>query len=1126
METTSNNTLTYSSELMKNYLHAGIMDAEDTFAALQDAKGNAILLSIGTDGVLYGTQEVPAFNNTSGGTGTAAGWVKSDLSSACLAKDFPGGTATCKTFAVNQNSADSTIGLAMVATQNGNDLLYLCMGNSAQDSSWLAQPAWIACPFMRPSGPAAPTPFAILKVFISETSGGQYIVVDLNNQGLVQRYYLTQGVAGMLWNLHALAIDLDASQPYQSCLGRAAGASIDGIYTEGATGGSPQFMYCPLWNAFGSGPASPVLLELPASAGGLNQPQAFASFRNGSTNGSTDLFATAADTGNGGMLYYFPARMHGSPCAGLPLLDNQVLADVATMHADLTDGVVTVWWLNSGGDVYYASCPYTCVTQAAAWSLPVLLLADVDMVSPYVNKTNGGNTIFASDGDASLYILSKSPASGMWSTAQVALPQPDPGAQPVAFSSYTTRLRLADANGQPMPNAPLMISASSRTGFYVNNLYTVLDPTPVAINTDQFGVVTIIESAHSLHCARLTVGEAGAPPIVINPMDKPFNQAALLNSSAALQAAVITCTDGSTRPLVAPGVSGDDLATAAEANQSLATAYGRLSSAPPGLPGKRTVVHPRALGDIGGLAMDLGDLVNWLESGVEAFVSVVEDAATGAFHFVARIAGQAYLALLDGVEKVVGAIVWIYNQIKTLITDLILFLEFLFAWKDILATHKVMKNILVQVVQEAISNVGTLDQAIGDSFSQVEAAIGQWAGVTGYDQTPNQISAANPPPPEIHSAPANLGTHHFQSNANDTATGYVAPSPGSVLDELENLITEEGDAISLMVTQIQTQLVDQFGTLSISQIVEKLAAIVANFVLDTAQNILTTVADVLAKLAQGVMDLLNATIDIPVLSWLYKEISGNDLSVLDLFCLIGAIPVNLVYKVAQNAAPFPHDAPLTGQLIDASSLAELRVLFNPPQLASRALPNAQQLSAVVAVSDDEMEKANFVLGILAGIGTIGMVVLAGLRFSDPKNKKLAAMQGVANLLYIAPDYSPMLQEDTRWFAIMNDTCTSISALKGLSLDVIGAGSSASSGVECALNTVWNVPVIANIVYTRDHPSAPNADKYLAANSAGNFAFDVGGILAPFTKFKPVVVGQCLLMAAYGIAMVVVGGKQI
>ncbi|MBS4097669.1 MAG: hypothetical protein KGZ83_12630 [Sulfuricella sp.] len=1128
MVTTTSNTLTYSSELMKNYLHAGIMDAEDAFEALQDTNGNAVLFSIGTDGVFYATQEVPAVNNTTGGTGTPAGWARTDISTAQLKHDFPGTLPTCKTMATNQNPANGTIGLAMVVTRNGNDTLYLCMGNSASDTSWLTSPTWVPCPFDDPAGTSAPSPFVILKVFISEASDGQYVAVDINNNGLVQRYYITQGSGGPLWNPHALAIDLQADSPYSSCLGRAARNSIDGIYTFGSVGSSPQFMYCPLWNAFGYGPPTPTLLNLPGTTGGFNQPQAMAAFPNGGADGTTDLLVTATDTAAGtGILYYLPANLGQGPTSGTQVLTHPAFINVAKLHADLTNGVLTVWGLNSAHEIIYTTCDYAEVTNPAAWSVPMPIISGVDMVSPYVNKTNDGNTIFASDGDANLYVLTKSPQTGMWQTMQVTLPSPDATAQPVVFSSYTTRLTLTDTNDQPVGNAPLQISAATRAGFYINNLYTVLDTTPVIINTDPFGVVTIIESVNSLHGTRLTVGEPGGPSVPINPMDKPFNKAASLNTADALQNAVITSDDGTTRPLVPSGASQDDLNTAAQANRNLATAYASLSAAPSGLTARRVVVRPASFGGIDEIAVDFGDLFNWLESGVEAFVSIVEDAATGLYHFVAKIAGQVYRAVLDGVEKIVGAIVWIYNQIKTLIIDLILFLEFLFEWKDIIAAHNVMKNILTLFVQNTINNVGTLDTIIASGFGHLQNAINQWADLTGYDQTANQVTSANRPPQDVSSAPANLGTHHFQSNAGGAVTSYSPPSPGSVLTDLENLITEEGDAISELASQIQTQIVDQFGALSITQIIQKLAAIVADFLLNTAQNVLTTVVEVLAQLTQGVMDLLNTTIDIPVLSWLYKEISGNDLTFLDLFCLIGAIPVTIVYKLAKSEAPFPDGAPLTTQLINASSFAELQAVFHEGRSSTvRDSGQMMTLQDAPPVTGDALGKANFSFGIFAGVGAVAMGILAVIRSGDSGNKKLAAMNGVANLLYIAPDYSPMLQHDSRWFAALNDAITGISALKGLTLDVYLSGKKVSSGVECALNTVWNVPVIANIIYSKDNPNAPDADQYVIPDSVGNFAFNVGGMLAPFSEAKPVIAAQCVLMAVYAGSMIYVGAKQI
>lgn len=1137
MQTTAPNTIGYSSELMTNYLHASILDAADRFEVLQDANGNAILFSIGTDGVLYGTQEVPAMSNTNGAPGSAAGWQQHDLSTAQLHHDFSGTLPTCTTLAVNQNPLDATITLAMVVTQAGADTLYLCLGNSPSNTSWLAAPAWIACPFNGPAAASPDSPLHILNVFLNEAPDGQYVVVDVTADLLVQRWYITQAATKPQWNLHVLSIDLAAAQPYTSCLGRSARSSIDGIYTFGAVGNSPQFIYSPLWNTFGGGPPTVVLLTLPASGGGVNQPQAMAAFHNGATDGSTDLFACATNGNTTGDLYYFPARMAGSTVAGTLVLSHPAFINVDTLDATLNDGVVTVWGLNSAGNVFYTACQYDDILDAGAWSLPTPIASGIDAASPFINQLDGGNTIFAADGDGNLTILRKSVQTGMWQSAQLALPALDPAAKAISFTSYTTRIALTDVNNQPVASAPLQLSAGSRTAFYINNLYTYLDPTPVTLTTDAFGVITLIETVASLHGTQMSANEPGGSVVPINPMDAPFKRAAALDSQTSLQTATITASDGTTRLLVPSGALPSDVTVAATANGNLAKAYASLPATPPtlgtlGIPGTRRrmpVAAARVGAPLASISMDFGDLSRWIEAGAEAIVEVVHDAETGLYQFIANIAGQAYAALLDCVEHVVGAIVWVYHQIKTLIGDLVAFLAFLFAWKDILATHNVIKNILVLNITNAIANVGTLDTALATGFGNIQDQFDRWAGLDGYGQTTNQVTAISAPPQAVGSAPANVGSHHFQSNSGQATTTWTPPPPGSVLDKLGQMFIAEGDAVETLFKAIQTQIVEQMGTLSIEQIVQKFAVLIGDFLLQTAQNVLIEVVNVLEVLSGAVLALLTGPITIPVLSSLYMDVSGDKLTFLDVFCLISAIPVTVAYKAAAGVAPFPAGDALTGQLIAATSFTALQDLLNgvtvdepPPSCATG--PGALAVG-LDPVGGTPLKKANFAFGIMSLIGAVAMGGLGAIRTVAQTDTTLAAMNGVANLLYISPDMSSALQHDTRWFSVLNNTFALIAGLKGLSLDIAATGLPIVGFVECGLNVAWNAPVIANILYAKDFPHHSDVDPYVIENSIGNFAFNVGGMLAPGSSDIYVVLAQCVLMGGYGSLMVWVGNAQ-
>ena len=215
--------------------------------------------------------------------------------------------------------------------------------------------------------------------------------------------------------------------------------------------------------------------------------------------------------------------------------------------------------------------------------------------------------------------------------------------------------------------------------------------------TNSLGSITIVELAQTLAGTRFTA-TVDAAPLAINPMDAPFQRSAALNSVAKLKGAVITNQDGSTRPFVPKGTSDDALGAVAQSNQDLGKAYAKLAA--PARPQAAQAASRAAMAAplphvADGILddNDVGDLFSWLKSGIESVVSIIEDAANDVWHFVVSIAGKVYYGILDAVEKVVAAAVWIYNAIKIIIQDIILFLEFLFLWQDILVTHSVMKNI-------------------------------------------------------------------------------------------------------------------------------------------------------------------------------------------------------------------------------------------------------------------------------------------------------------------------------------------------------------------------------------------------------------------------------------------------
>ncbi|AQH05586.1 hypothetical protein A9R05_41935 (plasmid) [Burkholderia sp. KK1] len=1128
--------LEVSNELMRNYTQADVLKPDRKFRALQADDGASLLFSIGTAGEFFLTKETP---------GTTHGWRRNDLSSGLPQRD-PSVGALCTDFScalsVNTSGKEAAIHLAVVVNDSNGDHLYLSLSNSASDTGWSDAPVWTACPF----NAAVPgQQLQIAGVQISEASDAEYIVVDIvldpaDPTPLLERYYIdVRDPSAPRWIEHRTPIDIGSAR-YSSCLGRSSDAfGVDGLYLSGSVDGTAQLVYSPLFNAFD--PAVPPLtrrLQLP----GQTNPDSIAACRN--PDNTSDLYATAKGT-----LYYFAADNQHDGAEAVAIASSTLLSDVRALFASTAGGRVAVWGLNRSNEVVYVSADHAQASHPSSWTRPITILSGVDAISPYLDRAYSANSFFAHTGTGLVKAV-KSPTTSIWSARKITLPPLDLRTAPTAISSYTSRIQVSGPDGMPRANVSVSLSANNVTSVYVNHLYYLVGPDPVQVATDDTGSITVVEAVETLSGTRFTV-TLGDQSLTINPMDKPLNKLGQLNSVSKLRSAKITAGDGSTRSLVSASVSEQDLAAVALSNTQLHTAYksvsrtGYVSHVVSGTPSSHNLT-----GFADAIMTDLGDLFNWLESGVEHVVDIVRDAATDVWHFVAHIAGEVYHGALDCVEKIAGAVKWVFNAIETAIVEVIHFLEFLFEWTDILATHRVMKNVLRQYGKAAVDGLNDQKAALVSAADELQKEIDRWAGIPDFG--PAEGSATAGRTPYVHlSAPASLGLHHYQGNASNAAATYEAPSLGvEVFQDLLRMIEQEGETLAGAYTAIKVDIVDQFSSLTAAQIVRKLAAIVTGTLLQTAEHILVTAIDVFFQLTAGFADMLDATIEIPVLSWLYRELTGDDLSVLDLICLVGAIAAVVTHKAIFGRAPFPSEDPLTGRLISAGSFAEIQSAYSES-------PHSLMSTHVIAPAADpvlnetRMKIFGQVSGVFAFVG--GAVLAVATAFSSiPESPKAAVdtlsvvegkrvkaiaaglIAGMANLAFLSPNIATALNlgtlQPSRWFQAMNVSLSSISAAKGIVAAVFAGWDERTlvgkaqkyvfSGCESLLNLVWLVPAVANIV--ENHDRYDTDYKSLVVESVGNFAANIAGVLALLIEIDKDAESKVALITAQGILTSVSG----
>lgn len=916
--------LTYSTELMTNFRQAEAISPQKKFEALHTKDGYSLLFSIGNNNIFYLTQQTP---------GEATGWLQMDLSSK-LASLHGSKPIKAKDFAVSQNHQSGKLDLALVITVEGKDHLYLSLNNEAKLNVITSDSIeWNNMPYDDPDNQNIT--LSIENLYIAETQQEQYIVADISRKtfkhssNFLKRYYVDPETAatGRHWNDMVTGGDLDPG--IISVLGRKDGDEVDGIYTYGSINGRQELLYAPLFNPFDPYAAPTIVrLDLPKE-----KVTALATADIG--NDVTDLFAVA-----GKSLYYFPANEQRDGAVGKLLQTNDLFDGIKKLFAFATSQKFVVWGLNRANQVVYTSCLRKNVLSSTMWTYPVPILHKVTQVSPYLNVKDTSNNFFAVSSNSNLKKAVQSPQTSIWDFQEVELKAPL-NAKAKQFSSYTTRVQLTDGD-KPLQDHTLYVSSNSRTSVHINNLYYVLTPDPIPVQTDSAGSLTIMEELEDVAGARITVSDKQGLSRVINPMEKAFNKVAALNSANKLkEAEIVDPKTGKGTKLVGSGIDKKDLEAVAETNKNIAKAYEKVSSstgllrAPKPLlltMNQGNTVHLQGFGDA--ILAEIGDLFSWLASGVSHIVHLVEDTVKGVWSFVVEIAGKVYKGIMDCVEKVVAAVRWLYDAIKTAIEDLLKYLSFLFEWKDITRTKEVLKNLVKLYARKQVDQIGDTKARLNTEINKLKKGLNDWAGIKDYKglgeaatASPNNKSTPN----ENQTAPGGLISSHFQSNGGNAALNKppkAIKASNDIADKLFEAMKNNSGELDRFLDQFE-QLAKDIPNLSLEDILKKIVAIIAGAILEGAKAVMNTLFDIMLAMVETALDILDEKVYIPVVSDILEFFGVPTLSMLDLMCWIAAVPITIGHKAAHGSAPFKDDEQ-TKFLINAKKFDDLVTAFRKP----------------------------------------------------------------------------------------------------------------------------------------------------------------------------------------------------
>jgi hypothetical protein len=351
-----------------------------------------------------------------------------------------------------------------------------------------------------------------------------------------------------------------------------------------------------------------------------------------------------------------------------------------------------------------------------------------------------------------------------------------------------------------------------------------------------------------------------------------------------------------------------------------------------------------SIGDIFGDAVNFfTNTVNELESVTVSVVNDVTSVVINGVNYTITTARQISAVTQMIFAKIAQGLTDVYTIIK----EVIQFLEMLFHWQDILETHRVLKACVNSFLTAAQQSAGSLAPLVQTKISELKAdfqntisGLQSHFGSASFNDYVNSLpssssarlsSAANALNAQAMQDAYNqhlARCHYVYSKSknyfNPNGKTGAAASTSIDLQPLLNQISDSWNGGGFDFIQ-QTQAIQQFITGKAGSFNNLFDLAVSDF-LQAIEDVVLLLLDGLAAIATGILDLVkeligafngfvNKNLNIPIISWLYKYAitgtifnPGDDLTTLDVLCLIFAVPVTILYKVLyNNSAPFNSD---------------------------------------------------------------------------------------------------------------------------------------------------------------------------------------------------------------------------
>lgn len=922
-------TANVSSELMKNQLPGTAIEATQDADVVQDAAGQPMLLTIGSDRHLRLLATTPG--------ATATGFTETDLTSGFSGYDGIGDFDVTQD---NQGRITLAFGLT-VHGQTGTDLFVASMLPNDPTA-----PEWSALATHASKIAGLDSAFALRQIRMGTTDDGSpafgIAVGDLGGQEVYYQFADPTSPA----QRYELPENVPTGAAMQLSIGYVAGVrGVWFLYSNGPT----QTLEC---TTVATASDKSVTIDYSPGQGKVPsslQYTCLATPASPATKGTSLASDVYVGTSTGVVL--FPGAH-----AGQFMQVTDQIADVHQLDVERHGDDISVWALCSPNRLYYIYGSKT--DQGYTFNTPILFSASAIHVAPVRSATRNANELFVLEQDSSVTHHWQDPGSTLWQRRTISVPKTN---VIVDMDTFTTRIALEDAKGGPLAGVQLQLTTSDWQYVTANGLLYSLDlDTPAAITTDELGSITLI--AHTTNVAPPILhvtSESFAETLNVYPNGRIQQGLAAIKSGADLQHA--TTADGDP---VLPGTT--DSATADGVAQVLAKLTAAGASLAPGLgagdhvyvTATSNVKHTGALTAAGvpsgpALAMQVkggiwqphpdpvallqasssletldtvvGDALQWLETAFEDAVTYVKDGIVyleEGISFVVQVVEdgvQLVLTVLDKVLrielKILGAVFkavsWLLKLVGIDLPAILKWLGHELGWDAIWDAHKIIAAIMRNGLDYGVAQVTNyLEEARAAIHEALQSLKGDLANLVLPDASslaPIQSSSAMLP--AAHTAPATYC--FYQVRYGDLLSS--APAGEWTGDPATDLWTTIETAVETFVADFETDVEDLAeiarGPAGRLDDVRKLANDLADTAIDPMEKIadgaITVIEDCLTSLKEG----LEEPADLPIFSTLYESVTSalgeqEELTFINATALLVAIPFVEISRIAGHGSPF------------------------------------------------------------------------------------------------------------------------------------------------------------------------------------------------------------------------------